>query len=94
MPRDKITYTQNHFEFVNVPIITPNGDNLINPINIFIHPGMNTIIIGPNGCGKSSFFRILGQLWPVTQGELRLPQTNKVFYIPQLPYLPKGSLRD
>ena len=36
----------------------------------------------------------MGQLWPVTAGILHKPSLDKIFYIPQRPYLPNGTLRD
>jgi len=81
-------------KFEDVPILSPNGDVLVEKMNFEIKPGMNLMITGPNGCGKSSLFRIMGQLWPVMGGKLHKPALDKIFYIPQRPYLPSGTLRD
>jgi ATP-binding cassette subfamily D (ALD) long-chain fatty acid import protein len=72
----------NKIKFDKVPIRSPNGDILIKEMSFEIEPGMNLMITGPNGCGKSSLFRILGELWPIFGGVVHKPSIESIFYIP------------
>ncbi|KAG2760627.1 hypothetical protein JG687_00014919 [Phytophthora cactorum] len=92
--KGEIRYRDHVIQFEDVPLVTPNGDVLVPALNIKVKSGMNVVVAGPNGCGKSSLFRILGELWPMFGGKLTKPERNGLFYIPQRPYLTLGTLRD
>eukprot|EP00026_Physarum_polycephalum_P004379 Phypoly_transcript_04397.p1 GENE.Phypoly_transcript_04397~~Phypoly_transcript_04397.p1 ORF type:complete len:659 (+),score=90.82 Phypoly_transcript_04397:98-2074(+) len=92
--KGKIIVADHIIKFENVPLVTPNADILIRSLTMEVHSGQNVLVAGPNGCGKSSLFRILGGLWPVFGGTLTKPSKDKLFYVPQRPYMTLGTLRD
>ncbi|XP_036410164.1 ATP-binding cassette sub-family D member 3-like [Megalops cyprinoides] len=90
----EIINADNIIKFEHTPLATPNGDILIRDLSFEVTSGANVLVCGPNGCGKSSLFRVLGELWPLFGGCLTKPERGKLFYVPQRPYMTLGSLRD
>ncbi|XP_022115512.2 ATP-binding cassette sub-family D member 3 [Pieris rapae] len=90
----KIIYQDKIIRFDKVPLVTPNGDVLIKELTFEVKSGINVLVCGPNGCGKSSMFRMLGELWPIFGGTLIKPPKGKLFYVPQRPYMTLGTFRD
>lgn len=84
----------NEITFKHVRLITPADVTLIELLSFSIQHGHHLLIAGPNGSGKSSLFRILGGLWPCKHGEITIPTSDNMFYLPQRAYLCKGTLRE
>ncbi|KAG5495770.1 hypothetical protein JIQ42_02630 [Leishmania sp. Namibia] len=81
-----------HIEFADVPLVLPTGECLCNSMSFYVRPGMNLLIVGRNGCGKSSTFRLLGELWPLRGGRIEKPEAEQLYYVPQRPYMCSGTL--
>lgn len=59
----RMIFQDNIIRFNKVPLVTPNGDILVKELTFEVKSGMNVLVCGPNGCGKSSLFRILGEVF-------------------------------
>jgi vitamin B12/bleomycin/antimicrobial peptide transport system ATP-binding/permease protein len=76
-----------------VEVRTPDGDQLIDTLDVHLTTGDALVITGPSGSGKTTLLRSLAQLWPYATGTLRRPDGPATMFLSQLPYVPLGDLR-
>ena len=76
-----------------VEVRTPDGDQLIDTLDVHLTTGDALVITGPSGSGKTTLLRSLAQLWPYATGTLRRPDGADTMFLSQLPYVPLGDLR-
>ena len=55
-------------------VATPSNEILIKSLTFRLRRGDRLLVLGPNGCGKSSLFRVLCGLWPQRGGKIHLPR--------------------
>ncbi|BBX44869.1 vitamin B12 ABC transporter ATP-binding protein BacA [Mycobacterium cookii] len=81
-------------EFDGVEVRTPDGDPLVDPLDVRLESGQSLVITGQSGAGKTTLLRSLAELWPYASGTLRCPDgDNATMFLSQLPYVPLGTLR-
>jgi vitamin B12/bleomycin/antimicrobial peptide transport system ATP-binding/permease protein len=81
-------------ELEAIEVRTPNGKQLIKPLDMRLEIGDTLVITGPSGSGKTTLLRSLAELWPFTSGTLTRPcGPNETMFLSQLPYVPLGDLR-
>ncbi|WP_343572215.1 ABC transporter ATP-binding protein/permease [Mycobacterium sp.] len=76
-----------------VEVRTPDGDQLIDTLDVHLTTGDALVITGRSGSGKTTLLRSLAQLWPYATGTLRRPDGPATMFLSQLPYVPLGDLR-
>lgn len=81
-------------ELEDIEVRTPDGTQLVSPLDLRLESGDGLVITGSSGTGKTSLLRSLAQLWPYASGTMRYPTTgHETMFLSQLPYVPLGDLR-
>ncbi|BBE27174.1 peptide cleavage/export ABC transporter [Latilactobacillus sakei] len=89
----------------NVSYCYGYGKNVLEQINLTIHPGEKLTIVGMSGSGKSTLVKLLVDFFQPNEGQVTINQHNitnidkkvlrqTINYIPQDPYLFSGTILD
>lgn len=91
-----VVSTPEHFRGIRIEGLSvrrENGDVLVKVPLLEAGPGEHILLMGPTGSGKTTLLRALAGLWPYADGKLEYSADARIFLMPQLPYIPWGTLR-
>jgi putative ATP-binding cassette transporter len=81
-------------EIEDLMIASPAGAARLEEKKVRIAAAERVLIVGDSGAGKTLLFRALAGLWPWGSGRIVHPKGEELLYMPRIPYLPPGSLRE
>lgn len=77
----------------HVSLNRPDGEVLIQDIDVAITRGERVALLGPSGTGKRTLLRAIAGIWPFGHGRIELPEQARTAFLWERPYLPSGTLR-
>lgn len=77
----------------DVSVTLDDGTGVVAETDFGIDRGERVLVVGESGSGKSTLLRAVAGLWPWGGGEVRVRKGARLFFMPQRPYLPIGSLK-
>ncbi len=65
------------------------GKNILDGLSFTVNPGERVGILGPNGCGKTTLFRILTGALDFDEGQVSVSPSKRIGLISQIPVFPE-----
>jgi vitamin B12/bleomycin/antimicrobial peptide transport system ATP-binding/permease protein len=80
-------------QLCDVSVTLDDGTVVVGETRVAIDRGEKVLVVGESGAGKSTLIRAIAGLWPWGEGEISIRRGSKLFFMPQRPYVPIGTLK-
>ncbi|MGX2039902.1 ABC transporter ATP-binding protein/permease [Methylocaldum sp. MU1018] len=84
-----------HVAYVGLTLLAPSdGHPLTKDLTISISPGIRVLVTGPSEQSTVALFRATAGIWDSGSGRIVRPPPDQIYFLPERPYLPPGTLRE
>lgn len=88
-------YDNQCLAYEGLSLLAPDGHPLISGLAVKVEHGTRLLISGPNEDAKGALFRATAGIWSGGgEGHIIRPSPRQIYFLPERPYLPPGTLRD
>lgn len=78
----------------NLTLAKPSSTNhIMSELNLTFRSGENTLLKGPSGSGKSTLFKAIAGAWKYGSGDISVPDSARMCFLPQKPVLHNNTLK-
>lgn len=90
----RIEETTGRIQFDHVTLTHHSRGVLIDDLSVTIEHGTRVLVMGTSGHAKIALFKATAGLLCEGDGTIRRPNSDRMLFLLERPYLPKGTLRD
>lgn len=94
-PGVKIKYSDSRLAYEKLTLRSPSDNSvLVKELTLDLEPRSRVLVSGSNNLARAALFRATAGTWEAGEGRVIRPRAGRVFFLPERPYLPPGTLRE
>jgi putative ATP-binding cassette transporter len=90
----EVTGQPSRIVYEDFTLYRPDGRPLIDRLNLSVEPGMHVLVTSTSGHAILGLFQATAGLPCAASGRILRPEDGRLQFVPERPYLPRGSLRE
>ncbi len=89
-----VSYRNGHLVYEQLCLFRHDGRCLLRDLTLTLNPGTRVLVASNSGHAKAAIFKATAGLCADGTGSISRPDETKLLFLPERPYLPKGTLHE